>query len=191
MDLLASSEITISDNEYNGEIDIVIRYMSPEIKIGSDVSAREESIFVECKRRNRKLELDDVGKVFCYSIVHQPRALYIVSPFPLLAPQAIACARQLFVVEGFPPGLFRQTTVLHRTLRDLVARTSPVSSTTPVRDVSIRGWSIRLEDVFRSELVADDTACPAVIEVPSGAAVAVHLIVESVEAVEVTAPLVM
>ena len=47
--------------------------------------------------------------------------------------------------------------------------------------------SIVLEDVFRSELVADDTACPAVIEVPSGAAVAVHLIVEFVEAVEVTA----
>src|SRR5262245_41752854 len=78
LSLLTSSEVTISDNEHSGEIDIVIRYMSPEIRIGIESQARQESIFVECKRRSRKLELDDVGKVFCYSIIHQPRALYIV-----------------------------------------------------------------------------------------------------------------
>jgi hypothetical protein len=63
--LLASSEITVSENEHTGEIDVVIRYTSPDVRIGGESSARWDSIFVECKRRSRKLELDDVGKVFC------------------------------------------------------------------------------------------------------------------------------
>jgi hypothetical protein len=187
LELLASSEVTVSDHEHSGEIDIVIRYWSPEIKIGSDKSAREESIFVECKRRGRKLELDDVGKVFCYSIVHQPRALYIVSPFPL-APQAIACARQLFAVEGFPPGLFRQTRILHRTLKELL-NTSPAKTESNSSNVRVEGWSVILEDVFRREIVADESSCPAVIEVPPGAAVVLEIVVSAVEEVEVSATL--
>lgn len=185
--LLASSEVTISENEHSGEIDVVIRYMSPDVRIGEDSSARLESIFVECKRRSRKLELDDVGKVFCYSIVHQPRALYIVSPFPL-APQAIACARQLFAFEDSAPGMFRQTAIYHRTLRQLVAPARPRAATS-VLGVRLETWSIVIEDVFRNELVADETFCPPTIEVPAGATVSFSLVVSCSERSRITARL--
>jgi hypothetical protein len=187
LSLLASSDVTISDNETSGAIDIVIRYMSPAIQIGADSNKRQESIFVECKRRQRKLELDDVGKVFCYSIMHQPRALYIVSPFPL-GPQAIECARHLFAVDGATPGFLRQTALVHRTLRELLGpnATARESGTAEIR---VQTWSVTVEDVFRRDVVADDGHSPAVIEVPSGATVSFAFQLESDDSASVSAQL--
>lgn len=185
--LLASSEVTVSENEHSGEIDVVIRYMSPDVRIGAESSARRESIFVECKRRSRKLELDDVGKVFCYSIVHQPRALYIVSPFPL-APQAITCARQLFAFEGSSSGMFRQISIYHRTLRQLIAPAVP-DATKDAAGIRLETWSVVIEDVFRNELVADDIFYPPTIEVPAGAMVSFTAVISGAARSRITARL--
>jgi hypothetical protein len=72
----------------------------PDITIfQEDAFQTDRQLFIECKRYRTTLMLDEVGKVFCHSILEQPDALWIISPRRFSA-QASDYAQKIFATTS-------------------------------------------------------------------------------------------
>lgn len=89
-----------------GPIDLVIEsaYESPSISPGR-LETHKHVVFIECKHRNHRLELDETAKVYLVALLEAPDELVVVAKWGL-GPQAQDYAYHLFST-GTSNGLFK------------------------------------------------------------------------------------
>ncbi len=82
-----------------GPIDIIVesQFEVPSITLEENIS--NYIIYIECKQRGRKLELDETAKVFLVAIADLPNELVIVSKSGI-SPQALRYAYHFFTIDN-------------------------------------------------------------------------------------------
>jgi hypothetical protein len=150
----------VVSNFNRGPIDIVAKLVRTGPSISEEALEVAERIYIECKQRGRKIDMDAAGKAFCRAVIDRPDYLIIVSD-SVLAPETVDYALKLFscctatqVVINNTCAPITNVKFLHYTLDELRGRALSANSgnrgPTLSPDVEV-GWTLLEVDACGSE----------------------------------------